>query len=46
LLHFQGYEDGRPAERRRMKAAENRLVHDLSRRFSLSDLSQRLKVRT
>jgi probable rRNA maturation factor len=45
LLHFQGHDDARPAQRRKMKTAENALVQELARQFSLSQLSLKPKVR-
>jgi probable rRNA maturation factor len=44
LLHFQGYNDGTPKQRERMKAVENGLVQDLAGQFSLSRLSRKPKV--
>ena len=38
LLHLCGYDDRKPAARRKMKNAENRLLRHLSHRFSLQDL--------
>ncbi len=36
ILHLCGYDDLKPAERREMKQAENRLVAKFSRQFKLS----------
>lgn len=41
VLHLLGYDDLRPAARRRMKRVENRLVRELSRRFDLRRLGAR-----
>ncbi len=41
LLHLRGYDDLRPAARRKMKREENRLVRELSRRFHLSKLERK-----
>lgn len=38
VLHLMGYDDLRPAARRRMKREENRLVRELSREFHLGKL--------
>lgn len=38
LLHLRGYDDTRPAARRAMKRAENRLLRRVTRRFALSNL--------
>jgi probable rRNA maturation factor len=38
VLHLCGHDDLKPDLRRKMKRAENRLVHKLSRRFALSKL--------
>ncbi|MCW5550830.1 MAG: rRNA maturation RNase YbeY [Verrucomicrobiae bacterium] len=38
LLHLRGYDDTRPAARRAMKRAENRLLRRVARRFALSNL--------
>jgi probable rRNA maturation factor len=46
LLHLRGYNDLRPAERRRMKREENRLLAQLSRRFDLRKLERRPKLAT
>ena len=40
VLHLQGHDDSRPAERRKMKRAENRRLRELSRRFSLAHLAR------
>ena len=39
LLHLRGFDDLRPAQRRRMKREEARLLKQLSRRFELEKLS-------
>jgi probable rRNA maturation factor len=39
LLHLLGFDDANAGVRRRMKQAENRLLHRLARRFSLALLS-------
>jgi len=38
VLHLRGYDDLKPALRREMKRAENRLVRRLAKRFSLAQL--------
>jgi len=38
ILHLCGYDDLRPADRRKMKQVENRLVARLSRQFKLTTL--------
>jgi hypothetical protein len=38
VLHLSGYDDGRAADQRRMKEAEERLVAQLERRFSFKEL--------
>jgi probable rRNA maturation factor len=38
ILHLKGYDDLKPALRRKMKRAENRLMRRLSRRFNLREL--------
>ena len=40
LLHLCGYDDQSPADRRRMKQVENRLVRRVSRQFKLSTLGR------
>ena len=40
VLHLLGHDDSRPAERRKMKRAENRRLRELSRRFSLAHLAR------
>ena len=45
LLHLQGHEDSTPAQRRRMKLAENALVKKAAKQFALSDLSEKASVR-
>ena len=44
LLHLRGYTDTRPAARRRMKLAEDRLLRAMRRRFDLSKLRGKPKV--
>jgi probable rRNA maturation factor len=46
LLHLRGYDDSRPAARRRMKREEDRLLAQLSRRFRLRKLERRPKLAT
>jgi rRNA maturation RNase YbeY len=46
VLHLRGYRDGRPAERRRMKRAEGRLLRRLARRFPLSQLTPKTRLRS
>jgi len=38
VLHLLGYDDLNPRARRRMKAAENRLMRRLARQFAIPDL--------
>jgi rRNA maturation RNase YbeY len=40
LLHLQGYDDLRAADRRRMKRREGRLLRQLSRQFDLRELAR------
>jgi probable rRNA maturation factor len=35
VLHLRGFEDRRPADRRKMKLVENRLLKEIARRFPL-----------
>jgi probable rRNA maturation factor len=44
VLHLLGHDDSRPAARRRMKRAENRLLSRLSRRFSLAQLGRAARL--
>ena len=44
VLHLLGHDDLRPAARRTMKRAENRLVRRLAKRFSLAQLSGAAKL--
>lgn len=44
VLHLLGYNDARPAARRRMKRGENRLLRQFSRRFSLAQLGHTAKL--
>ncbi len=39
LLHLQGYDDRQPVDRRSMKAAEERLVRKLEKRFRLARIA-------
>ncbi len=41
VLHLQGFDDHRPADRRKMKGEENRLLRALTRRCVISKLTQR-----
>lgn len=43
VLHLQGFDDQRPADRRVMKREENRLLRALVRRFPISKLAPRRK---
>jgi probable rRNA maturation factor len=45
VLHLLGYDDLRPALRRKMKREENRLVRRLAQRFSFAQLSRPAKLR-
>ncbi len=45
VLHLIGYDDLKPALRRKMKRAENRLVRQLEKRFLLAQLSRTAKLR-
>jgi probable rRNA maturation factor len=40
ILHLQGFDDHAPADRRKMKREENRLLRALCRRFPISKLAQ------
>lgn len=40
VLHLRGHDDHEPADRRRMKRAENRHLRNLSRRHNLAALSR------
>lgn len=44
ILHLLSYNDSRPGERRKMKQAENRLLRQFSRRFSLAQLARPAKL--
>jgi probable rRNA maturation factor len=41
LLHLQGYDDRAAADRRKMKRREDRLLNEISRRFSLRKLERK-----
>jgi probable rRNA maturation factor len=41
VLHLQGFDDLKPAERRRMKREEDRLVQELEMAFGLCNLQKR-----
>ena len=45
LLHLCGHDDLKPAARRRMKLAENRLLRETARRFELANLGDRISKR-
>jgi probable rRNA maturation factor len=45
VLHLLGYDDLKPALRRKMKRAENRLMRRLEKSFSLAQLSRAAKLR-
>lgn len=45
ILHLAGYDDLEPAARKKMKQAENRLVRQAARRFPLSKLGTRTRLR-
>ena len=45
VLHLLGYDDMKPLLRREMKREENRLVRQLSKRFSLAQLSRTAKLK-
>jgi probable rRNA maturation factor len=45
ILHLDGYDDEYPAERRRMKAAENRLLRRLGKDFAFNKLEGKLERR-
>jgi probable rRNA maturation factor len=45
ILHLRGYDDLKPAPRRKMKREENRLLREVARRFPLSKLGSALKLR-
>jgi probable rRNA maturation factor len=44
VLHLLGHDDSRAGDRRKMKRAENRLLRELSRRFSLAQLARPAKL--
>ncbi|HYG36265.1 MAG TPA: rRNA maturation RNase YbeY [Clostridia bacterium] len=44
VLHLQGYDDHRKADRRKMKAAETRLLQKLAAQFPLPKLGKRRKA--
>lgn len=44
VLHLLGFDDARAAVRRKMKREENRLLRELSRRFSLAQLARSTKL--
>ena len=44
VLHLLGHDDLKPALRRKMKRAENRLVRRLAGRFSLAQLAGPVKL--
>jgi len=46
VLHLLGYDDSRSVGRRKMKREEDRLVRELSRRFSLAQLARPGKLST
>lgn len=46
VLHLQGYDDLRPAARRKMKREEGRLLREIARRFALSKLIARPRFAT
>lgn len=45
VLHLLGHDDRHPADRRRMKREENRLLRALTLRFALSRLARKTKLR-
>ena len=45
ILHLDGHDDQTPPARRRMKRVENQLVRQLGRRFRLSRLARKPKVK-
>jgi probable rRNA maturation factor len=45
VLHLLGHDDGHAAARRRMKREENRLLHELSKKFSLAQTGGASKLR-
>ena len=44
VLHLLGYDDGRVADRRKMKREETRLLHLIVSRFALSQLARKTKL--
>jgi len=46
VLHLLGHDDSHTGTRRKMKRAENRLLRQLSRRFSLAQLARAVKLST
>ena len=45
LLHFQGYDDAKAPQRRKMKAVEDSLVDAVARQFPLRQLSRKPRLR-
>ena len=45
VLHLRGFDDLRPAARRKMKREENRLLKEVDRRFSLRKLAGNPRLR-
>lgn len=41
ILHLSGHDDLQPADRRRMKKEEGRLLKEMGRRFRLSKLERK-----
>jgi rRNA maturation RNase YbeY len=44
ILHLRGFDDIRPADRRKMKREENRLLRNLARLFPLRNLAAAAKL--
>jgi rRNA maturation RNase YbeY len=44
VLHLRGFDDRQPADRRKMKRAEDRLLKEIARRFPLRKLARRPKL--
>jgi len=45
VLHLRGFDDQRPPARHKMKLEENRLLRSVTRRFPLSRLERKTKLR-
>jgi rRNA maturation RNase YbeY len=43
VLHLKGYDDHYPAQRRKMKLQENRLLKEIALQFKFTDLAKRVR---